>query len=88
MAKGANKDTPKAAVPTPTDKPFKHGEDAVPVGLGNALNSKVFLSLGPVQVTRYEAFEIICKIIVALVVYFTILRPKDEAPTSDPKDEV
>jgi hypothetical protein len=86
MAKGTNKDKPKMAVPTPTDKPFKHGEDLVPAGLGNALNSKVLLSLGPVQLTRYEAFEILCKIIVALVIYFVILRPKGEAPVSEPKD--
>ena len=91
MAKGArkDKDAPKAAPTTPPadcDKPFSP-EDEIPQGLGNALNSKVLLSLGPLKLTRYEAFELVLKTVIALVVYFVILKPKDEAPPPVDVDE-
>jgi hypothetical protein len=66
-------------------KAVKNDADKDVDGIGNALNSKVLLSLGPLQVTRYEAFKMSIKVIVALVVYFVILRPKDEGSMSESK---
>jgi hypothetical protein len=68
-------------------KAFKNNNAGDVDGIGNALNSKVLFSLGPVKVTRYEAFEMMIKVIIALVVYFVMLRPKDQISTSKSKGD-